>query len=59
MRTTIITMAQTAPKSMKGLRTLAQSDSTPATTSPADRNAADQTLIPLASGVERLNVTTQ
>ena len=52
-------MAQTAPTSMKGLRTSAQSDSTPTTTSPADRNAAYQTLMPLASGVERLNVTTQ
>ena len=52
-------MAQIAPTSMKGLRTRAQSESTPARTNPAERNPANQTLIPLACGVVRLNVTTQ
>ena len=54
MRKPIITMAQTAPKSMNGLRTRAQSDRAPATTSPMEREAAYHTLIPLAWGVERL-----
>ena len=52
-------MAQTAPKSMKGLRTLTQSESSPATTSAPERKAAYQTLMPLACGVLRLKVTTQ
>ena len=51
MRKPIITMAQTAPTSMNGLRTRAQSERRPATTSPPERNAAYQTLIPLACGV--------
>ena len=52
-------MAQTAPTSMNGLRTRNQSDRTPASTRPPDRNAAYHTLIPLACGVVRLKITTQ
>ena len=59
MRKPIITMAQIAPTSMNGLRTRAQSDNAPATTSPIERNAASHTLMPLACGVVRLKVTTQ
>ena len=54
MRKTIITMAQMAPTSMNGLRTLAQSDATPANTRPSERKPANQTLMPLACGVVRL-----
>ena len=54
-----MTMEQTAPTSMKGLRTRAQSERKPARTSPPERDAASQTLMPFACGVERLKITTQ
>src|ERR1035437_3054941 len=52
-------MQATAPTNMKGFRTRSRSDSTPKRTRVPDRQAAYQTLMLLASAVERPKTTTQ
>ena len=55
----VTTMAATPPTSMKGLRTRSRSLSTPMRTSMTASIPQYQVLMPLASAVVRLKITTQ
>ena len=52
-------MVPTAPTTMNGLRTRNRSERTPNTTSMTDMHAQYHVLMPFASAVVRLKITTQ